>query len=70
MEEKKSKTSVEVNSAPFVISMADISKPKLPERVLHPGDLCPKCHAGKLDYDGLLNLACPACGYTIGGCFT
>lgn len=36
----------------------------------HPGDLCPKCRQGKLDYDGLLNLSCPSCGYSISGCFT
>ena len=70
MEEKKTKTSVEVNSAPFVVSMAEIPQSYRAEDVLHPGDLCPKCHTGKLDYDGLLNLACPSCGYAIGGCFT
>ncbi|MBN2549308.1 MAG: hypothetical protein JXB15_09130 [Anaerolineales bacterium] len=31
------------------------------------GDLCPQCHSGRLDYDGLLNLVCPLCGYTAGG---
>jgi len=39
----------------------------------HPprsGDLCPHCDEGRLDYDGLLNLACPNCGYSLGGCFT
>lgn len=34
------------------------------------GDICPQCDAGKLDYDGMLNLACPKCGYAVGGCFT
>lgn len=34
------------------------------------GDLCPKCREGRLDYNGLLNLACPKCGYAVGGCFT
>lgn len=37
---------------------------------LHPGDLCPRCQEGRLDYDGLLNLGCPKCGYTLMGCFT
>jgi hypothetical protein len=41
-----------------------------PASKLHAGDLCPKCHEEKLDYDGLLNLTCPSCGYTLGGCFT
>lgn len=34
------------------------------------GDLCPKCKEERLDYDGLLNLTCPNCGYALGGCFT
>ena len=36
------------------------------------GELCANCHIGRLDYDGLLNLACPACGTTVnsGGAFT
>ena len=35
-----------------------------------PGVVCPSCGADRLDYDGLLNLSCPSCGYTLGGCFT
>jgi hypothetical protein len=34
------------------------------------GNICPDCHLGILDYDGMLNLVCPTCGYTAGGCFT
>jgi uncharacterized protein (DUF983 family) len=34
------------------------------------GDTCPRCQKGVLDFDGLLNLACPQCGYSLGGCFT
>lgn len=34
------------------------------------GDLCPECGTGMLDYDGMLNLVCPQCGYTLSGCFT
>jgi hypothetical protein len=37
---------------------------------LRSGDLCPVCQTETLDYDGLLNLACPKCGYALGGCFT
>jgi hypothetical protein len=37
---------------------------------LRAGDQCPICQAEKLDYDGMLNLACPRCGYALGGCFT
>lgn len=39
-------------------------------RDLRPGDRCPACGQASLDYDGLLNLTCPACGYALGGCFT
>ncbi|MFA5836000.1 MAG: hypothetical protein WC837_03490 [Bellilinea sp.] len=35
-----------------------------------PGTLCPQCNQGIMDYDGLLNLICPKCAYTQGGCFT
>lgn len=37
---------------------------------LRAGDNCPRCHAQKLDYNGLLNLACRSCGFELGGCFT
>jgi hypothetical protein len=37
---------------------------------MHAGDTCPRCLKGVLDFDGLLNLACPQCGYSLGGCFT
>lgn len=37
---------------------------------LQPGEACPKCHQDRLNYDGLLNLACPVCGFAIGGGFT
>jgi hypothetical protein len=28
-----------------------------------PGGLCPKCNNGKLDYNGLFELECLACGF-------
>ncbi len=37
---------------------------------LRAGDLCPYCRSAHLDYDGLLNLVCPQCGYGLAGCFT
>jgi hypothetical protein len=37
---------------------------------IRAGDLCPKCGQAEIDYDGLLNLVCPECGYTLAGCFT
>jgi hypothetical protein len=39
-------------------------------RRFREGDLCPVCHTERLEYDGLLNLACPKCGYALSGCFT
>jgi len=41
-----------------------------PAGLLRAGDLCPTCKLERLDYDSLLNLACPKCGYALGGCFT
>lgn len=32
--------------------------------------LCPACHKGRLELDGCLNLACPACGNLVSGAFT
>ncbi len=39
-------------------------------RELRQGTLCPQCGQNKLDYDGLLNLSCSRCGYSLAGCFT
>lgn len=41
-----------------------------PPKILHAGDLCPGCAEDRLDYDGLLNLVCPSCGYMQSGCYT
>ena len=40
------------------------------QQELRAGDTCPKCKCYLLDYDGLLNLACPECGIAGSGCFT
>jgi len=33
--------------------------------------ICPRCHRGFMDYNGLLELTCPVCGYKEpGGAFT
>ena len=37
---------------------------------LRAGALCPACAKGKLDYDGLLNLSCEECSFSLAGCFT
>jgi uncharacterized Zn finger protein (UPF0148 family) len=45
---------------------------KLPSAAPHrAGDKCPQCGKGRLDYNGVLALECPVCGYTStegGGC--
>ena len=30
------------------------------------GEPCPRCGVGRLDYNGLLDLECPLCGYAEG----
>ena len=36
-----------------------------------PGETCPVCHAGIMEYNGMLDLVCPHCGYKgQGGGFT
>lgn len=39
-------------------------------RYAQPGMPCPACGMAVMDYDGLLTLVCPQCGYGQGGCFT
>ena len=34
---------------------------------LKAGSLCPQCQNGRLEYNSLLVLTCPQCGYTGGG---
>jgi uncharacterized protein (DUF983 family) len=51
----------------------DIPLTPLPNGTDHEpraGDTCPRCQEGRLDYDGLLKLVCPKCGYAVQGCFT
>jgi ribosomal protein L37AE/L43A len=39
--------------------------------ILKPGDACPSCIVGTLDYDGLFLLTCDTCGKVAeGGAFT
>jgi uncharacterized protein (DUF983 family) len=34
------------------------------------GDVCPICMHGRLDFNGLLNLECEECKFSVGGSFT
>ncbi|HNT53750.1 MAG TPA: zf-HC2 domain-containing protein [Anaerolineaceae bacterium] len=44
--------------------------PVPPALARREGEPCPRCRQGVLTYDGQLNLKCPVCGFTEGGCFT
>jgi hypothetical protein len=50
------------------IEPANGSHPHPPE--LKAGSKCPECKTGTLDYDGMLNLTCVRCGYSLAGSFT
>jgi hypothetical protein len=54
-------------SGPGSLELADgTDSSRIPQS--HQGDLCPQCSKGKLDYNGLLELECPVCGFRdIGG---
>ncbi|MCC6957229.1 MAG: hypothetical protein IT316_10595 [Anaerolineales bacterium] len=59
-------------SLPFALqpneSSADANKLAAP---LRAGQTCPACGRAELEYDGLLNLVCPQCGFSGGaGCHT
>lgn len=45
-----------------------IDQPEAPETAIlhHKGELCPYCGKALLNYNGLLQLECSACGYTEG----
>lgn len=50
-----------------------IEQPVLMQNIppLKKGEPCPQCNAALLDYNGLLQLECPACGFVNaegGGC--
>lgn len=51
----------------FDMHLDDLSEPLPPPKPLKWGDLCPQCGKGKLDYNCLLYLECPVCGYEATG---
>jgi uncharacterized protein (DUF983 family) len=42
----------------------------IPGQRLRADMVCPRCHKGKIVYNGLLNLVCPNCGLTEVGAST
>lgn len=38
-----------------------------PATPLKRGVLCPQCCEERLDYNGVLDLECPKCGFVVGG---
>jgi hypothetical protein len=54
---------------PAYLQIGEMHATETPSRP-RAGDLCPECQSARLDYDGLLNLACPNCGLAAAGCFT
>ncbi|NWF63201.1 MAG: hypothetical protein HXY38_02745 [Chloroflexi bacterium] len=61
------------NLSSFEKLLLGFEDPKLPAAAqpLRKGALCPQCGTGRLDYNGMLQLECPACGFVngeTGGC--
>jgi len=69
--EKRQEKNSSLDRPPSVSNEAAIGPAKWVSLArLRAGNLCPICQTESLDYDGLLNLVCPQCGYALGGCFT
>ncbi|MHB0924556.1 MAG: hypothetical protein ACYC6H_07430 [Bellilinea sp.] len=58
-----------INSSPEKTGETQLQSDSSPTGA-EAGKPCPVCGLGIMDYDGLLNLVCPVCGCTQGGCFT
>jgi ribosomal protein L37AE/L43A len=59
---------------PFALRIEEIlneqEKGEDQHQVIRRNDPCPVCRKGRLNYNGLLNLECDHCGYTLAGCST
>ena len=66
----------DITTQPYVLTLMSqkgnciVNQEADPPIELRSGDQCPSCQQDTLDYDGLLNLTCPSCGYAVSGCFT
>lgn len=63
----------EKNLSSFEKLLLGLEVPELPQidASLRKGSPCPQCGDGKLDYNGMVQLECSACGYVngeAGGC--
>jgi len=61
------------NLSSFEKILLGLELPEFPEVTspLRKGSTCPRCGKGILDYNGLIQLECPACGFVngeAGGC--
>lgn len=61
------------NLSSFEKLLLGLEQPKLPKvkAPLRKGSPCPNCGKAALDYNGMLQLECPACGFVngeAGGC--
>lgn len=66
---KHKMTRPDTRHLPFVVAMEQDPSllPQTLSKTVRRGDPCPQCGQGKLDYNGLLELACDQCGYTLTG---
>jgi hypothetical protein len=49
-----------------LILLGKAAMPARTSALLRAGGPCPRCGRGKLDYNGLLALECPSCGFVSG----
>ena len=54
----------------FEISLSMEEIKQVESFIPEAGALCPQCRSAKIDYDGMLNLSCPDCSFTLAGCST